>query len=270
MLFFAGKMSKRVVELTCGDPKSNQQTASKVECVVNINNHGPRTSVERGVKVTDAAPDTYIADECDVEVADAEKPPKKVSREAAVKGPISSLYVRREILGETRDIPAAAEGYIQTASRPTITESEILSSIAVKDVLLRGFANILTTNDVALAAQIVNASQCNDRKITLMLPDLKALIGSIIRLVDPEFEDKDVRIRTVVNDIDVGCCGMSKKVIVNPFNVIDSISVGNQDLKIHQFEAYNVIEEKLGVSLLHVYSALADKALNEQSTQLTV
>ena len=38
-IFCTYEMSKHIVELTCGDPKSNQQTASKVECVINVNNH---------------------------------------------------------------------------------------------------------------------------------------------------------------------------------------------------------------------------------------
>ena len=33
-------MTKRLIEFNCGDPKSNQQTASKVECQVTIHNHG--------------------------------------------------------------------------------------------------------------------------------------------------------------------------------------------------------------------------------------
>ena len=248
-------MSRRIVELTCGDPKSNQQTASKVECVVNINN-SPAVPA-RGVKVTDDA-----SDHVSVEVSTPEAQVKEVPvREAPAK---SSLYVRREIRAECFERPSAAEGYIQTASRPTITEAEIMASITVKDVLLKAFTNLLTTNDCALAAQFTAAQKYDDRKIVLMLPDLKALIGSVIRLVEPEFDDKDIKIRTVVNDLEVGCCGAAKKTIVNPFNQIDSIAVGNQDLKIHQFEAFNVIEEKLGVSLFYVYSVLPDRKHNEQ------
>ena len=264
-------MSKRIVELTCGDPKTNQQTASKVECVINVNNN------QRGASAPISVTDDGYADECVIEVKEETKDTKDVKKtiKKSVKdvpvSSVSSLFVRREIAQEERDTPLAAEGYIQTASRPTITESEIVSSISVKDTLLKAFANLLTTNDAALMTQLNAARKYDERRVVLILDDLKALITAIIKLVDPEFEEKDVRIKTYVNDFEVGCCGATKKhTFVNPFNEISSICVGNQDLKIHQFEAYNTIEEKLGVSLAHVYSNIADKVMNDALNETAV
>ena len=248
-------MSKRIVELTCGDPKSNQQTASKVECVVNINNNGSTVGT-RTVKVTDDGFEQYHSDEQTQPAAPA---PAQAPAQAQV---MKSLFVRRDINPEAFETPAAAEGYIQTASRPTITEAEIRSSVKVKDALVKGFSNLLRTNDCALLAQPI--AQDEERKIVLMLPDFKALIGEVIRLVEPTFKDEEIRIRTIVNDYEIGCCGMgSKKVIINPLNQIESIIVGNQDMKIHQFEAYNTIEKHLNVSMMFVYSVVADKIMNE-------
>jgi hypothetical protein len=250
-------MSKRIVELTCGDPKTNQQTASKVECVINVNNHQSAKPAPKPQETEAEDVEVFVE-----ETVDGVKTEKRAAgkREA----PVQSLFVAREVIAEEFARPAVAEGYIQTAVRPTICESEILASITVKDVLLQGFANLLTTNDVALISQLRAACQSEDRRIVLMLPDLKKLIAAVIRLVEPEFSEDSIKVKVLANDFEIGCCGMKKKTLVRPFNEITSIAVGNQELKIHQFEAYNVIEEKLGVSLQYVYSAVPDKEINEE------
>lgn len=265
-------MSKRIVELNCGDPKTNQQTASKVECVINVNNQIKQPpKLRSSVTVEDATDCFDTSSEQSKPHVTVVKNSKSVNgdahrlRDIPATGSVSSLYVARTIQSDEPPKPTTAEGYIQTASRPTITEVEIMSSSAVKDVVLQAFNNLLTTNDTALMAQLMAAKKLDERRVVLMLPDLKLLIGTVVRLVDPEFKDEDIHIRTIVNDVDVGCCGASPKTLVNPFNEINSISIGNQDLKIHQFEAFNTIEQKLNVSLLYVYSIIPDKVTNDET-----
>ena len=252
-------MSKHVVELTCGDPKSNQQTASKVECVVNITNNN--SEKPKRIELDDTT-DVYISEEEPEEKSEKPQP----SRVRFNNRSSDSLKLFRPIKRATRDGPAVAEGFIQTSSRPTITAGEIINSVEVKDVLLKAFTTILSKNDCLLTSQLHAAYLEDKRLIVLDLADLKSLIGTVVRLVDPEFTDEEVRVKVVVNDIEVGCCGLFKEkkpTLVKPFNEIASISLGDQDLRIHQFEAYNTIEEKLNVSLTYVYSTQKDANVNE-------
>jgi len=272
-------MSRHIVELTCGDPKSNQQTASKVECVINVNNHpGKRTPVQaHNIRTID---DTHVyeselegVDEStDIEVGVAENGKQMKSKRCSAPDPdkeySAPTKVRRSIREEPIERPKVTEGFIQTSTRPTITESEITSSFAVKDFLLDCFTHLLTGND-----KLLNYNNKLGGGIILELNDLKHLIGTIVRLVEPDFEDDSVRVRVLENDLEIGstgCCGFNKKniSIVKPLNEIASITLGNQDLKIHQFEAYHTIQDKLHIDLDHVFSVVRDQELNDPALGL--
>lgn len=252
--------TRRTVELVCGDPKTNQQTASKAACNITINN-----TVKPSEK-----PDVIINDETDYfdenATVEVTVDNKKLRHNTFATNSISSLYVSRQILPEEVPVPKNAEGYVQTASRLTITETEILTSNTVKDVIITAFNELLTSNDIALLSNLVVAAKVSDRKIVLTLDALKTLIATVIRLVEPSFKEEEIKIKVVVNDIEVDCCGFSKPpTIVRPLNEITSIAVGNQDLYIHQFEAYHAIEDKLGISLKYVYSIVKDREINAES-----
>lgn len=255
------KMSaKRVVELTCGDPKTNQQTASKAACNINISN-----VVKGGEK-----PSVTIKDETDyfdetVTHSTEQAQTKRSARDLPVTGSVSSLYVSRQILPEEIQTPKTTEGFIQTASRLTITEAEIVSSIAIKDLVLKAFSNLLTNNDTALVSNLAVAANAADRKVVLLFEDLRDIIAGVVRLVEPEFKSEDVKIKVAINDIEIGCCGAKTKTFVNPINEIVSINIGSQDLKIHQYDAYHAIEDKLGISLQFVYSITKDKEINGET-----
>jgi hypothetical protein len=248
--------TRRTVELVCGDPKTNQQTASKAACNITINNT---------VKPTNK-PNVIINDETDYfdenQTVEVEEPKHNTPATSS----ISSLYVSRQIIPDAIIAPKNAEGYVQTASRLTITEAEILTSNAVKDIIIKAFNELLTSNDTALLSHLAAATNVSDRKIVLTFDALKTLIATVIRLVEPSFKEEEIKIKVVVNDIEVGCCGCSKPAtFVRPLNEIASIAVGNQDLYIHQFEAYHTLEDKLNISLKYVYSITKDKELNAES-----
>lgn len=245
--------TRRTVELVCGDPKTNQQTASKAACNITINN-----TIKPNEK-----PNVVINDETDY--FDENATVEELRRNTSATNSISSLYVSRQILPEEVPAPKNAEGYVQTASRLNITETEIINSNTVKDVIIKAFNELLTSNDTALLSNLAAATKVSDRKIVLTLDALKTLIATVIRLVEPSFKEEEIKIKVVVNDIEVGCCGCSKPpTIVRPLNEIASIAVGNQDLYIHQFEAYHTIEDKLNISLKYVYSIVKDKEINAE------
>lgn len=251
--------TRRTVELVCGDPKTNQQTASKAACNITINNT-VKPNEKPNVVINDET--DYFDENATVDVAADDK---KLTRNAPATNSISSLYVSRQILPEEVPEPKNAEGYVQTASRLTITETEILTSNAVKDVIIKAFNELLTSNDTALLSNLSAATKVSDRKIVLTLDALKTLIATVVRLVEPSFKEEEIKIKVVVNDIEVGCCGCSKPpTIIRPLNEIASIAVGNQDLYIHQFEAYHTIEDKLNISLKYVYSIIKDKEINAE------
>lgn len=260
-------MNKRVIELTCGDPKTNQQTASKVDCTITINNVSKEPSK---VKLLDEGTDVYLSDAPEEQQSPSSSslkltPVQQLQAKQNLKlGKVRSasnygMKVQRDVKRtDVENLPIATEGFVQTSVRATITSDEVVSSIEVKDVLLAAQQRILRENDTLLLHNLLDNSQ----KIILHLDDLKHLIGTVIRLVDSEFVDTDVKVLVYENDIEVGCCGCKKSTLVNPFNEISAIIVGKQDLKVHQFEAYTAIVDQLNISLTKVYSKATDKSIN--------
>ena len=135
-------MSKKVIEFTVGDPKTNQQTASKLDCQIIVNNNSAtpgdssrtkltkstKSSSNRDVSITDdvqvfkSSDGTDVSERCHCEHDEEE---------------VRSLKVNVAVNKQTENLPSSASRFYVTSRNPAVLKEEILQSIPVKDELIR-------------------------------------------------------------------------------------------------------------------------------------
>lgn len=238
-------MSKRVLEFTCGDPKSNQQTASKVDMVVNINNTnaqqkpaGKKVTVQRS-KAEDLENEIEIFNNTDVEGVDDS--PKDSSDDTAE---VKNLHIKVPVNRDVAPVPKNSDRFYVTARNPPVLREEILGSSTVKDCLIGILTEMLIHDDLQLLANICDRSG----KIVLKAEDFNNLLAVILSANGNQITPKDIKVR-YNEDIITSCF----KVKISPFKHIVSIQVGDQDLKLHQYEAYNALTNDFNISAEVVY-----------------
>lgn len=236
-------MTKRLMEFTCGDPKSNQQTASKVDMVVNIHNTQASTKNQRKLNAQKSKAEE-LSDEIEVYNDDQESGDVENTRAAPKDEEVKNLHVKVPVNRDVAPVPSNSDRFYVTARNPPVLREEILGSITVKDTLINILTELLIHNDKQLIANIVDRSG----KIILKAADFNNLLAAILSANGKQVKPGDVKIR-YNEDIFTSCM----KVKVSPFKHIVSIQVGDQDLKLHQYEAYNALTNDFNVSAEMVY-----------------
>jgi hypothetical protein len=231
-------MSKRIIEFTCGDPKSNQQTASKVECSITINNNDKekkqkRGSVFRGINGAEVFDSEYVVEE-DVEtnsvVSEPMSQPTMTAFNSRVNVPVKPIQ---------RAIPASTERFVMVSRQPIITADEIEANVEFHKKLNDVLIKMMTERDGQLLTNLVDRSG----KIILGAEDFCDIVAAMLSTVDNQMTSDDISI-TLQEDINVKCF----KIRISPFKHITSIKIDKQDFHTIQNEAFNVLRDVYKIS----------------------
>ena len=240
-------MSKKVIEFTDSNTKSNQQTASKVDCQIIVNN-GVKEKRKKNTreKLTTGERKVSIID--DVQVykgsSDASEISEVETEEVSTEEETKSLKVKVPVNRSVDIQQSSASRFYVTSRNPAVLREEILQSIPVKDELIRILTNILCQNDKILMANLLDRSG----KIIINAEDFAKLVALMLSSSGQEVKTTDIKINYREEFI-TSCL----KVRISPFKSVVSITAGDQDLKIHQFEAYNVLTNDFNISADNIY-----------------
>lgn len=246
-------MSKRLIEFNCGDPKSNQQTASKVDCQITINNTNtnPNTSPEqsprrrsknltRDVKLAGGVEVFNSEDNLtdDVETQSGDRSSITMSDkdfDTKVNVPVN---VRK------RSLPTSAERFVMVSRQPVITTEEIENNIEFHKKRAEILTNALCMDDKKLLANLIDGSG----KVIISAQDFCELVSIMLSNDDYQLNASDISI-TFQEELITSCF----KVHVTPYKRITAIKINNQDFHNAQNEAYNALSDKYKISVEQVY-----------------
>ena len=222
-----------------GDSKSNQQTASKVDCSIVINNHNRNDSKSESLTDTESIED--VVDQTPQNTSNV-----RASRSVSNSAEITNLQVNVP-LAQSRLVEQQhyTNRYLVTSRVASILREEILQSHEVKNKLLEIFQTMVIDNNKQLLANILDQS----KHIILDGNALAELIVTILILGgENSFETTDVKI--TYNENVLSSCF---KIQISPFKRILKIMVGDQDLELHQHEVYTTLVNDFKISLDTVY-----------------
>lgn len=235
-------MSKRLIEFNCGDPKSNQQTASKVDCQITINNSQiskkgkPKKQTTREVKIVDG-----------VEVFDSELSEDTETQPVVEKSSHNEEFntkVNVPIKATLRSIPASTERFVMVSRQPIVTSEEIDNNIEFHKKRAEILTNALCLNDKKLSANLIDRSG----KVIISAQEFCELVAIMLSNEESQVNPSDINL-TLQEEIISSCL----KVNVSPFKRIASIKINNQDFHNVQNEAYNTLTDTYKISVDTVY-----------------
>lgn len=226
----------KTIEFSVGDSKSNQQTASKVDCSIVINNHNRKDSKSDDSSLCEIVEN---AEESPLQNTQSDIHARNVNKTSGLQ--INVPLVQSRLVEQQH----YANRYLVTSRVASILREEILQSHEVKNKLLEIFQTMLINNNKQLLANILDQSN----HIILDGNSLAELIITILNLGgENAFETSDVKI--TYNENVLSSCF---KIQISPFKRILKIMVGDQDLELHQHEVYTTIINDFKVSLDTVY-----------------
>lgn len=235
-------MSKRLIEFNCGDPKSNQQTASKVDCQITINNSQiskkskTKKQTSRDVRIVDG-----------VEVFDSE-----LSEDAETQ-PVTEKASRNEefntkvnipVKAKLRPIPTSTERFVMVSRQPIVTSEEIDNNIEFHKKRAEVLTNALCLDNKKLIANLIDGSG----KVIISAQEFCELVAIMLSNEESRVNPSDISL-TLQEEITSSCL----KVNVSPFKGISSIKINNQDFYNVQNEAYNTLTDTYKISVTTVY-----------------
>lgn len=226
----------KTIEFSVGDSKSNQQTASKVDCSIVINNHNRKDSKSDDSSLCEIVEN---AEESPLQNTQSDIHARNVNKTSGLQ--INVPLVQSRLVEQQY----YANRYLVTSRVASILREEILQSHEVKNKLLEIFQTMLINNNKQLLANILDQSN----HIILDGNSLAELIITILNLGgENAFETSDVKI--TYNENVLSSCF---KIQISPFKRILKIMVGDQDLELHQHEVYTTIINDFKISLDTVY-----------------
>ena len=250
-------MSKRVLEFNVGDPKTNQQTASKVDSAIHITNinrieppvqparRAPSPAKRPPIKTEEFEDGVQVFDDGEESVSEVETTKERSVPKEPKDKTVKDLQVKVAV---NRDIapppPTNSERFVVTARNLPVLREEIQNSMLVKDTLIKILTDMLINDDIHLLANILDRSG----KVILKATDFTKLLAVILSSNGREVKPSDIKLR--YNEEVIAKCF---KVTVSPLKHIISVSVGDQDLRLHQYEAYNTLVNDFNVSAECVY-----------------
>lgn len=248
-------MTKRVLEFNVGDPKTNQQTASKVDSAIHITNinriepsqlQGKRAPSPRRPAKDEPEDDVQVFNDDESEaVSEVESAKETRSAPAPKDKTVKDLQVKVAVNRDTAPpVPTNSERFVVTARNLPVLREEIQGSMIVKDTLVQILTEMLTHDDMHLLANIMDRSG----KIILKAGDFNRLLAAILSANGRQVKPSDIKLRYNEEIVHKWC-----KVIVSPFKHLVSVSVGDQDLRLHQYEAYNTLVNDFNISAEMVY-----------------
>lgn len=247
----------RLIEFNVGDPKSNQQTASKVDCKIIINNknstpsHSSDTNRDEeitqeletnktkndniGMGVETFAPNESETTKGFERSRSVNKANPNVSQSSKLNVPVKCTH---------RSVPSTVSRYVMVSRQPVVTAEEIDNNIdfhkKLNDILIKRLTEKINLK------QVLSELLDENERIILKGPDLCALISVLLSNDELVVLDTDINI-TYHTDTFVSCF----KAVELPYKTIDNIKINNQDFKSVQNEAYNVLTDVYKISLNH-------------------
>lgn len=249
-------MTKRVLEFNVGDPKTNQQTASKVDSAIHITNinriepsmvskrsPSPKRPPMKSEELSDGV--QVFNDEDSEAVSEVESKQERSVPVPPKDKTVKDLQVKVAVNRDTAPpVPTNSERFVVTARNLPVLREEILGSMIVKDTLINILTDMLTKDDMHLLANIMDRSG----KIILKAGDFNKLLAAILSANGRQVKPSDIKLRYNEEIVHKWC-----KVIVSPFKHLVSVTVGDQDLRLHQYEAYNTLTNDFNISAEMVY-----------------
>ena len=247
-------MTKRLIEFNCGDPKSNQQTASKVDCQITINNNQThdekkatdtpekhpserrKSTTSRNIKITDG-----------IEVFESESSENKGEDLTSIENASSCEFNTRvsvPVKAKVRSIPTSTERFVMVSRQPIVTTEEIENNVEFQKKLIEILTKTLCMDDKRLLANLIDTSG----KIIVSGQDFCELVALMLSTEDYQVRPSDINL-TLQEEYISTCL----KVQVSPFKAITSIKINNQDFYNVQNEAYNALSDIYKISLRCVY-----------------
>ena len=238
-------MSKRLIEFSCGDPKSNQQTASKVDCQITINNSQiskkdkPKNQTTRDVKIVNG-----------VEVFDSEL--SELSEDTGAQSTIEKSSRNEEfntkvnipVKAKKRSLPSSTERFVMVSRQPIVTSEEIENNIEFHKKRAEILTNTLCIDDKKLLANLIDRSG----KVIIAAQEFCELVAVMLSNEELQINPSDINL-TLQEEITASCL----KVQISPFKQITSIKINNQDFHNVQNEAYNTLTDTYKISVNTVY-----------------
>lgn len=239
-------MSKRVIEFNCGDPKSNQQTASKVDCQITINNtqNGTKDKAQlqpkqvRNIKITDGV------EVFNSETSESNEREGLSSIENVMSSTEFNTRVNVPVKAKVRAIPTSTERFVMVSKQPIVTTEEIENNVDFHRKLIKIFTETLCMDDKKLLANLIDTSG----KIIVSGRDFCELIALILSTEDHRVNPSDINL-TLQEEYITSCLHVQ----VSPFKHIISIKIDNQDFYTVQNEAYNALSDIYKISMNTVY-----------------
>lgn len=227
----------RLIEFNVGDPKSNQQTASKIDCSITINN----------------VSDKYYRNNEDDELTFTPKADVK-TRGVEINGietfEESPIEVKTNVKNNSNDSAAvkvkenkSQSRYVVTSRQTVVTSDEIDVNIDFIKKLLKILTDMLINDDKKLLSNVLDQTN----KIILTGSDLCELISTLLSTSN---NIKPTDVCLTYKDNIINSCFRTK---IIPFKDITSIKINNQDFQTVQNEAYNVLTDVYNISLNRVY-----------------
>ena len=222
----------RLIEFNVGDPKSNQQTASKIDCSITINNVSDKyyRNEEDEVTFTPKARGVEING-----IETFEESPIEVKTNVKNNSNDSAAVKVKENKSQSR--------YVVTSRQTVVTSDEIDVNIDFIKKLLKILTDMLINDDKKLLSNVLDQTN----KIILTGSDLCELISTLLSTSN---NIKPTDVCLTYKDNIINSCFRTK---IIPFKDITSIKINNQDFQTVQNEAYNVLTDVYNISLNRVY-----------------
>ena len=242
----------RLIEFNVGDPKSNQQTASKIDCSITINNVSDKyyRNEEDEVTFTPKTNDGAVVKTRGVEINGIETFEESTTTPIEVKTNVKnnsndSITVSTNDKGKInfKGKQKSQSRYVVTSRQTVVTSDEIDVNIDFIKKLLKILTDMLINDDKKLLSNVLDQTN----KIILTGSDLCELISTLLSTSNVI---KPTDVCLTYKDNIINSCFRTK---IIPFKDITSIKINNQDFQTVQNEAYNVLTDVYNISLNRVY-----------------
>ena len=227
----------RLIEFNVGDPKSNQQTASKIDCSITINNVSDkyyRNNNSTNFKGNEEDELTFTPKARGVEINGIE---------TFEESPIEVKTNVKNNSVENNNTNKSQSRYVVTSRQTVVTSDEIDVNIDFIKKLLKILTDMFINDDKKLLSNVLDQTN----KIILTGSDLCELISS---LLSSSNVIKPTDVCLTYKDNIINSCFRTK---IIPFKDITSIKINNQDFQTVQNEAYNTLTDVYNISLNRVY-----------------
>ena len=238
-------MSKRLIEFNCGDPKSNQQTASKVDCQITINNSQvSRKDPDRKRKQSQTSQRDISISNSGVEIFDSDVIDNVETTQVDVEQEEFNTKVNVPVKPKVRAIPSSTERFVMVSRQPIVTSEEIENNLEFHKRRAEILTSALCLDDKKLLVNLLDKSG----KVIISGQEFCELVALMLSNEQNQLNPSDVHL-TLQESYLTSCL----KVEVSPFKKVVSIKINNQDFHNAQNEAYNMLTDTYKISADTVY-----------------